>query len=239
MKDLNPFREATSRNRNPLWASTALTLCAGIPTLFVNTVDRKAGHTTMGSMNSSGSAPVSERRSRDDTSDAIRHVAVRLFAEQGFAATSVRDIAKQAGADPALVIRYFGSKEHLFLETMTVENPVRPIAQGPLPGLGEEILRVILMEGGRARQVYTALMRAADRPDVRSYLLRANEAQLVIPVAERLTGESAHLRATLIAAQVNGLLNSLWILEEPTLVAMSTELLVRTYGSALQTLVDG
>jgi len=49
---------------------------------------------------------------------AIRDAATELFARDGYAATGIRDIAAQAGSDPALVIRHFGSKEALFLATM-------------------------------------------------------------------------------------------------------------------------
>lgn len=184
-------------------------------------------------------APAStDRRSAEETRDAIRHAAARLFMEQGFAATAVRDIARAAGADPALVIRYFGSKEHLFLETMTVENTFNTVGDAPTDELGDAILRHILLGAPRSRQVYTALMRAADRPDVRSYLVRAGEAQLVGPIADRIGGETARFRAALIAAQVSGLLNSLWILEDPSLTSMPIETVIDVYGRALQSLID-
>lgn len=43
----------------------------------------------------------------------IRDAAIRLFATDGFAATSVRVIADEAGVSPALVMHHFGSKEGL------------------------------------------------------------------------------------------------------------------------------
>lgn len=43
----------------------------------------------------------------------IRDAAIRLFGSGGFAATSVRAIAEEAGVSPALVIHHFGSKEAL------------------------------------------------------------------------------------------------------------------------------
>jgi len=43
----------------------------------------------------------------------IRDAAIGLFAANGFAATSVRAIADDAGVSPALVIHHFGSKERL------------------------------------------------------------------------------------------------------------------------------
>ncbi|PJJ07268.1 TetR family transcriptional regulator [Flavobacterium sp. 1] len=43
----------------------------------------------------------------------ILHVAERLFAEKGFDGTSIRDIAKEAKINVAMVSYYFGSKEQL------------------------------------------------------------------------------------------------------------------------------
>lgn len=43
----------------------------------------------------------------------IRSAAINLFGQAGFARTSVRAIAAQAGVSPALVVHHFGSKEGL------------------------------------------------------------------------------------------------------------------------------
>ncbi len=43
----------------------------------------------------------------------IMEAAEELFAEQGFAGTSVRDIAEEAGVNLAMISYYFGSKEKL------------------------------------------------------------------------------------------------------------------------------
>lgn len=43
----------------------------------------------------------------------LRDAALRLFAQRGFAATSARAVAAEAGLSPALVMHHFGSKEGL------------------------------------------------------------------------------------------------------------------------------
>ncbi|MBI4854209.1 MAG: CerR family C-terminal domain-containing protein [Acidobacteria bacterium] len=48
----------------------------------------------------------------------ILSVAEKLFAERGLAATSIRDLAREAGVNIAAVNYYFGSKENLYLETL-------------------------------------------------------------------------------------------------------------------------
>jgi AcrR family transcriptional regulator len=46
----------------------------------------------------------------------IRDAAITLFGRNGFAATSVRAIAEEAGVSPGLVIHHFGSKDKLRAE---------------------------------------------------------------------------------------------------------------------------
>lgn len=51
---------------------------------------------------------------RADREEQILEVAGRVFGEHGFAATSVADIAREAGISKPLIYNYFGSKEGLF-----------------------------------------------------------------------------------------------------------------------------
>jgi TetR/AcrR family transcriptional regulator len=52
--------------------------------------------------------------SDSETPDVILDAAEDLFAKQGFAATSVKQIGAAAGVNPALIHYYFGSKEGLY-----------------------------------------------------------------------------------------------------------------------------
>lgn len=61
------------------------------------------------------SSPARGRRQGRSTSwELIVASAGKLFAERGFAATSLREIARDAGVDPALVHHYFSGKDDLF-----------------------------------------------------------------------------------------------------------------------------
>ncbi len=51
---------------------------------------------------------------RADREQQILEVAGRVFGERGFAATSVADVAHEAGISKPLIYNYFGSKEGLF-----------------------------------------------------------------------------------------------------------------------------
>jgi TetR/AcrR family transcriptional regulator, upper aerobic nicotinate degradation pathway regulator len=57
-------------------------------------------------------------RQRNHRSDDILESAFGLFAEQGYTAVSIKDIARASQANSALIYYYFDSKEHLFVEAL-------------------------------------------------------------------------------------------------------------------------
>lgn len=59
------------------------------------------------------------KRTPTSTRDRILAQAARHFAERGFNATSLREVARDAEANPASVHYYFGSKEELYLEVIS------------------------------------------------------------------------------------------------------------------------
>ena len=174
-----------------------------------------------------------------DTRSAIAAAARRQFMASGYAATSVRAVAAAAGIDPALVIRHFGSKEQLFLETVDVRGPFEPALDGPLEDLGERLVALVLDErmGGVLRTPYRAMIRATDSAPVRDQLVAAMEATLAVPLAARLEGPDVALRAHLVSAQVGGLLEALVILEDAVVLAADRDRVAALYGAAVQALV--
>ena len=166
---------------------------------------------------------------------AIWSAATQLFTEKGYAATSVRDIGTLAGVDPSLVIRHFGSKERLFLETMQLEH--NPLLEGPIETLGERFIASMLSSDDQVRGVFIALMRASDSGEIGSQLRTAHEDAFVSPIKLRLEGPDADLRARLAASLVGGLLYSLWVVGDEALAAADHRDIVRRYGALLQALV--
>ena len=53
-----------------------------------------------------------------DTEARIREAALRLFATQGYAATGIRDVARDAGVTTAALYHYMGGKQDLLLRIM-------------------------------------------------------------------------------------------------------------------------
>ena len=150
----------------------------------------------------------------------------------------MRDIGAQAGVDPALVIRYFGSKQELFLDTMSFDLADRELLDGPVETLGERWMRSLFDLDADVRGVYLALVRASDAGDVHSALHEANE-RFVRALAALLPGDDAETRARAGAAVIGGLLSSFWVVGDATLAALPREELVRRFGAVLQSAIDG
>lgn len=169
----------------------------------------------------------------------VRSAARHLFAEQGFASTGVRQIAAEAGVDPANVIRYFGSKEGLFLETMDVPAEFGSILEGPLESLAEDYLRFVISGGPSVvgGQTLAALIRASDRPEVGTVLRDLTQSLFADRLAPRLGGADALLRAHLFAAGMTGIQVALWVSDDPVLAGSDIERVITAYAPSLQLLI--
>jgi AcrR family transcriptional regulator len=181
------------------------------------------------------SSPMGGERGR--SKQAIFAAATDLFADRGYAATSVREIAQEAVVDPALVIRHFGSKELLFIETMQLAADEVLHIDPPLDTLGERIVRFVVTTESKLRSTYLGLVRASDTEGVATVLRELHEEQFVAPVLRLLEGRDRELRARLAAAMVGGLMYSLWTVEDGGLLGADHEALIATYAPALQGLL--
>lgn len=170
---------------------------------------------------------------------AIREAAAMLFARDGYGATGIRDIAAQAGTDPALLIRHFGSKQALFLETMRVDVSFDNVLAGPVEDLATRLLGYLLSDAGTdsIRGVFVALTRASDQPEVQVQLQASIHRTFTAPIAARLTAPQAQLRARLFSAQIGGLMSALWINQDPLLVDTAPAEIVAVYGESMQQLL--
>ena len=130
---------------------------------------------------------IKPRRSADDTRDEILRATRSLFADNGFDRTTIRMIAGQAGCDPALVIRYFGSKRDLF--TAAVQSPFENFPDA-VPGQKGDLVSVAenLLESWHTDRTFFGLLRAAASDDEAAGLMRDFFESRVRPHQSRVTG---------------------------------------------------
>lgn len=177
------------------------------------------------------------RRPSALTREAIVDAATALFAERGYAATGVRDIAAAASTDPALVIRHFGSKELLFLDAMRFSLQEHPLFDAPLEELPRRLVEFVVDLEEPRRGVVVALVGARGEPAVASRLREIHEQAFVAPLLDRLDGEGAELRARLAAVLVGGLIYGLWVVGDERLLAAGPDELVDRYSALLRPLL--
>jgi AcrR family transcriptional regulator len=168
----------------------------------------------------------------------IRKAAQRLFAQDGFEATGIRDIAADAAVNPAIVIRHFGSKERLFLATINTTDRWEAALDGPIGEIGERMVRAVLAGRSAGLQVFGGVVRASGRPEIRAHLQQLIASKFAAPLAERLEGDDAQLRAHLFAAQLTGLMFALSVYDDEYLQTIDPDIIVKRYGASLQSIVS-
>ena len=77
-----------------------------------------ARRSSLTSQKSLGGAQPPSRQRNNHRSDDILDAALRLFSEQGYTSTSIKDISRGSRVNSALIYYYFASKEHLFVEAL-------------------------------------------------------------------------------------------------------------------------
>lgn len=194
------------------------------------------------------------RPGQGSTRQAVLDAARARFARDGFASTTIRRVAADAGVDASQVMQFFRSKDDLFAAVMAV--PASALArfdtafEGPDEHLGERVVRAYLgaWEGSPDEsEPLMAMLRGAVTNDSACAQLREFiQSRLVHGSgdgsgdgSEDGTDDDALLRAGLAAAMLVGIVTSRRIIGVPVLVAADTEKLVATVGPAIQQVLVG
>lgn len=139
------------------------------------------------------------------TKEALLDAARRMFAERGFDRTTVRDIAKLAGVNQALLFRYFGSKEKLFKAVMNRAGQEQ-LAHTPPERLLETALRSMLSPDHAEVSTHSllAFVRSVGNDSAGAAAGRQLGEQYVRALATLTDADNAELRADLALAWIVG-----------------------------------
>lgn len=138
-------------------------------------------------------------RKKEQTRRLIGDAAARLFAERGFDAVTVANVARAADVSEGTVFNYFPTKEDLFYDQMEVfESALLEAVQARAPG--ESVLtafRSVLLDRSRGleEEERAAVIEKAARLIADSPALQAREREIV--------ARSTQALADLIAAETN------------------------------------
>lgn len=171
------------------------------------------------------------------TREAILSAARHLFAKHGYETTTVRDVAERARIDPAMVMRYFGSKEGLFAQAASVELELPSPADMDKADMGRTMVEHFLeiWEGAGSKQGMAVLLRSAASNSYAAAKMREAFLAQVMPFITAIgEPDSASRRAGLVASQLLGLAVCRYVLKLPPVVALSRAEIVTALGPTLQ-----
>jgi AcrR family transcriptional regulator len=167
--------------------------------------------------------------------EAILGAARARFAADGYDRATVRAIAADAGIDPSMVMRYFGSKKQLFALTAEFDLRLPDLAAAPRDQVGR-VLAAHLLDRWEADDGLQILLRTATTDDDAAERMRAIFASQLAPQIAALTGEpaTAATRAGLVATQALGTALCRYVLRLPPVVAMTRAEIVTWIAPTLQ-----
>jgi AcrR family transcriptional regulator len=175
------------------------------------------------------------RRDAGATRAAILEAAKAHFARSGYDRAVLRDIAAEAGADVALIKRYFGGKEALFTEALKASFHPDRLRDWNRATFAHD-LAVIMAGDPRANEARTHsfqfLLRAATSPTTAPLLSLAVQERFLAPIRDWLGGVDAEARARALAATVIGLLVERLIRDQP-LAGREREVFIARASAAL------
>jgi len=158
------------------------------------------------------------KRDAEATRAAILAAALGQFTRLGYDHVALRDIASEAGADVALVKRYFGGKEGLFTEALKASFKPDRLKAWNRASFPRDVA-IMMADNVRANEdgahSFQFLLRAATSPTTAPLLNVAMQERFLQPIRDWLGGEDAQARARVLAATFIGFLVERLIRDEP------------------------
>lgn len=147
------------------------------------------------------------RRDAAATRSAILCAARTLFARDSYENVGIREIASLAGADAALVSRYFGSKEELFSEVLNSGKRGVDTLGSELEGLPERVADIMTdpEDEGKSMEDILIILHSANSPVAGSMVRDSITDRFHGPFSEVIGGEHAMVRAQLFGALLLGI----------------------------------
>jgi AcrR family transcriptional regulator len=178
------------------------------------------------------------RRTRrsDASKAAILNAAREQFAAGGYHAATIRTIATRAHIDPAMVIRYFGSKENLFAVAADFDLQLPNLSGVPRTAMGAALVEHFFnrWEGD---ETLMALLRTAVTIEPAAERMRSIFASQLVSLVASVSGEPrarAAVRAGLISTQMLGLALCRYVLKLPPVAGAKRTELVRRLAPTIQ-----
>ena len=173
------------------------------------------------------SQPMTSRAARRAATQArILDAARQEFGDRGFEATTVRDVARQAGVDPSLVLQHYGSKSALF--TAAIQLPA-----GEPEEAADHLAEVLKVRAAALPPEMRALVRSMLTVPEASEAVRLHLDERIGNLAAGIGGPDAELRAAIAVSSILGLTVARHFLQLRAVSSSSDDDLVRVASQAL------
>lgn len=173
--------------------------------------------------------------------EAILAAARRLFAEDGYDKTTVRAIARAAGVDPSMIIRYYGSKAGLYQVASAVDLRITDLSGVPRDQVGRRFARYLLgrwENGGNEAEIL--LLRTAPTEPLAAAGIQKIFTHQVLPSLRSAFPDDPDIeaRAGLALSQGLGAVITRHLLRVEPLASMDFDSLADAVGDAIQLHLD-
>jgi AcrR family transcriptional regulator len=178
----------------------------------------------------------------DRTRSTILEAAREIFGREGYERTTIRDIAAAAAIDPAMVIRYFHSKEELFGRIADFDLRLPDPSRIDPDHIGEALVAHFLdiWEGDNAVPGLVVMIRSASSNEFAAAKVQEVFSGQVLPMLTRIGDASdAQERAGLVASQLIGIAFGRYVMKFAPVVGLTRERIIRDVGANIQAYLTG
>ncbi|VEG52016.1 TetR family transcriptional regulator [Mycolicibacterium aurum] len=173
-------------------------------------------------------------QTRADILDAAR----RRFGAEGYQRTTLRAVAGDVGVDPALIIRYFGSKQELFAEAAEFRVDIPDLSAVDADDVADALLSRFFAVWEQDT-TFLALLRAAMTSESAAETMRQVFVTQVAPALAAVTPDHPAQRAGLLGAFVIGLATTRYVLGNPGVATLGHDELIRFARPVIRQLLFG
>jgi AcrR family transcriptional regulator len=174
------------------------------------------------------------RRTSQETKAAILAAARERFGAAGFQAATIRGIAADAGIDPSMVMRYFGSKDKLFAAAAEFDLQFPDFTASDRTEVGRSLVGHFLDRWEGDEALVILLRSSATNAEAAQRMQQIFSTQLEPVVAGLVPAAEARRRSGLIATQILGVAWCRYVLRLPPVVKMTRAEIIDWVGPTIQ-----
>lgn len=175
------------------------------------------------------------------TRASILEAAQSRFSRESYDDVGMRDIAGDAGVDPALIVRYFGSKEGLFRAALDHCHEGSTLLEGDRATFGTRIAHEIVYgtKSPKKMQGLQIILRSASSAKAMEVIQQQSCEQFMNPLTAWIGGDHGAVSARMAAALMMGMTVSKEITGGLALSEAECRSLEQRLARILQDIVDG